>query len=138
MSQTPKSPAYAPLKTSRTKEAPTAWARPMAATGSQSTSTPNGIGTSRLSSAITDAMTAVTSGPATVRYGRSPSLQNMTASTPLAARISRSRATASRSPRTPRLWSYSGCPGIAGKCAMAMIAFGLPNRSSIAVMRSLR
>src|SRR6516225_9699687 len=74
-------------------------------------------------------MAATVSSVTLVRYGRSPSLPNMSASTPPALRFSISAAQEPTSHCMPRFASYWGEPGKGGKCNMAMMGLAAPKVS---------
>ena len=75
----PKSPANAPVKISRQNNAPVAFATANVDFGSHSTFTPNGTLTSLRTEATTSTIAATDATSASRRYGRSFSLQNITA-----------------------------------------------------------
>src|SRR5229473_812695 len=63
-------------------------------------------------------------------YGRSPSLQNRSPSTPLSCNMSKSRRRASTIAPIPPLLSYSGRPGKGSKCIIAITGLGRPKSLS--------
>src|SRR5215469_3457215 len=63
-------------------------------------------------------------------YGRSPSLQNRSPSTPLSCNMSKSRWRASTMAPIPPLPSYNGRPGNGSRCIIAITGLGRPKSLS--------
>ena len=118
------SDSHAPVATSRMKDAPVAAPTARAQRASHRKSTPNGT-PSGLHSVTTRVIAAADSSPAWSWYGRSFSLQKRTASNPAPSSASTSRRTHPIAPGRPASASYSGVPGNAGTCAIAIS--GLPS-----------
>ena len=133
----PMSLSYTPIKTSRTKRAPTARPTASVANGSHSMSTPIGFSRSGSISPITAAIAVDCSIVTSTRYGRSPSLQKMIASTPASWQTSASCLAASTIGRMPAVRSKAGEPGSASRWTTPISGLATPKMRAIASSASV-